>query len=124
MGNLMSPTLSEQEPYILDFKEKETYECGSLLLTILAEPQELAEDKSKQLFCSLCAKALHLKHQTSPENGTPVSAKSEYLFHTIEKINRDFEFVSRRLGKRMEAGRMARPFLRRAAEILSVYRRE
>ena len=113
----MSPTLSEQELHILDFNKAEIYECGALLLTILALPEEIAEAKTKVLFNSLCAKALYLKHQTSPENGTPVSAQSEYLFHTVEKINRDVEFVSSRLGKRLEAGRMAIPFLRRAAEL-------
>lgn len=37
----------------LSFERNEVYECGAALLTILANPQEIDEERSGQLYLSL-----------------------------------------------------------------------
>lgn len=98
----------------LSFERNEVYECGAALLTILANPQEIDEERSGQLYLSLCGKALWLRRWLSPEDCTPITVKPEYVFRDPEVIDRDVAYVVKRVGERMVAGRMAIPFLQQA----------
>lgn len=98
----------------LSFERNEVYECGAALLTILANPQEIDEERSGQLYLSLCGKALWLRRWLSPEDCTPITVKPEYVFRDPEVIDLDAAYGVKRVGERMVAGRMAIPFLQQA----------
>ena len=98
----------------LSFERNEVYECGAALLTILANPQEIDEERSGQLYLSLCGKALWLRRWLSPEDCTPITVKPEYVFRDPEVIDRDVAYVVKRVGERMVAGRMAIALFRKA----------
>jgi hypothetical protein len=115
LRNLMSPTVSEQELYVLDFQKSEIYEGGAMLLTILAFPEELGEDKNEELIRSLCAMALQHKYLAAPEDQTPVTAKPQYLFRPTQLINREVKSVHKKFQDRLNAGRLITPFLEEAA---------
>jgi hypothetical protein len=99
----------------LSFERDEVYECGAVLLTVLALPKQVAEEKSSQLYRSLCGKALWLTHVAAPNDLTPIMVKPQYVFRDRKIIDRDVRIVEKRLGERMVAGRMAIPFLQRSA---------
>ena len=111
----MSPTLGEQELYILDFENLKTYECGAFLLTIIAVPEELDGHRSQELFRSLCAIALQHKYLAAPEDETPVTAKPQYLFRPTPLIDREVKSVHKKFQDRLDAGRLITPFLEQAA---------
>jgi hypothetical protein len=98
----------------VSFERNEIYECGAVLLTVLACPKNISEPRSFELYLSLCGKALWLKHKTTPDDWTPITVKPPYVFRDPKDIDSDVRFVEKRLGERMVAGRMAIPFLRRA----------
>ena len=52
----------------VSFERNEIYECGAVLLTLLACPKELDKPRSLDRFLSLCGKALWLKHLASPDD--------------------------------------------------------
>jgi hypothetical protein len=98
----------------LNFDRDETYECGALLLTVLACPMNLDGERSVQIHRSLCARALWLSFAAKPDDWTPISVKPQYVFQDKKVIDRDVRFTEKRLGERMIAGRMAVPFFQRA----------
>ena len=98
----------------VSFERNEIYECGAVLLTLLACPKELDKPRSLDRFLSLCGKALWLKHLASPDDLSPITVRPPYVFRHPDTIDRDVHFVEKRLGERMVAGRMAIAFLRRA----------
>jgi hypothetical protein len=99
----------------LSFERDEVYECGAVLLTVLALPRQVGEERSSQLCWSLCGKALWHKHMMAPDDWTPITVKPQYVFRDRRIIDRDARIVEKRLGERMVAGRMAIPFLQQSA---------
>jgi hypothetical protein len=99
----------------LSFERREVYECGALLLTVLACPKDADKDRSVQLYRSLCGKALWHKHAANPDDWTQITVKPQYVFRDRTTIDRDVNFVEKRLGERMVAGRMAIPFFQQAS---------
>jgi hypothetical protein len=91
-------------------ESKETYERGALLLTVLAGAKEIDEERSLQLYLSLCGHALWVRHLTQPDDWTPITVKPQYVFRDPKIIERDASYVAKRLGERMVAARMAIPF--------------
>ena len=85
----------------VSFERNEIYECGAVLLTLLACPKELDKPRSSELFLSLCGKALWLKRLTSPDDWSPITVKPTYVFRHLDTIDRDVHFVEKRLGERM-----------------------
>jgi hypothetical protein len=97
----------------ISFERNEIYECGAELLSVLACPKESDEAKRFQLRVSLCGKAIWLKHMMAQDDWMPVPVKLQYVFRDSKDIKRDVNFVTRRMGERMVAGRMAVPFFSR-----------
>jgi len=93
----------------LNFERDEVYECGAVLLAVLACPGA-DDEKSSELYRSLCGKALWLWHLKNADDWTPITVKPQYVFRDRKVIDRDVAFVAKRLGERMVAGRMAVPF--------------
>jgi hypothetical protein len=98
----------------VSFERDEVYECGALLLTVLACAKNVDDQRSHHVYLSPCGKALWHEHLKAPDDWTPITVKPQYVFRDRRIINRDIAFVARRLGERMVAGRMALPFLRQA----------
>ncbi len=94
----------------LNFERDEIYECGAALLAVLACPKSSDEDKWPELHASLCGKALWIKYMLAQNDRTPVPVKLPYVFRDAKRVDRDFQFVGRRISERMVAGRMAVPF--------------
>ena len=80
----------------VSFERNEIYECGAVLLTLLACPKELDKPRSSELFLSLCGKALWLKRLTSPDDWSPITVKPPYVFRHPDTIDRDVHFVEKR----------------------------
>jgi hypothetical protein len=98
----------------ISFERNEIYECGAELLSVLACPEQSDEAKRFQLCVSLCGKAIWLKYMLAQDDWTPVPVRLQYVFRDSKDINRDVNFVVRRMGERMVAGRMAVPFFQRS----------
>jgi hypothetical protein len=78
---------------------------------VLACPKASDDKKRPELHASLCGKALWIKYMLAQDDCTPVPVKLQYVFHDAKRVDRDFQFVGRRISERMVAGRMAVPFL-------------
>ncbi len=98
----------------LSFERNEVYECGAALLTVVACATSLDETHTFQRYLSLCGRALWSKHLAAPNDWTPITIKPPYVFRPHNIINRDVAFITRRIGERMIAGRMAIAFLWKA----------
>ena len=98
----------------LRLDQSELYERGALLLTAIVSAQNFGDDRSQELFHSLCAKALWFRHIAAPDDVTPITVKPQYVFRELKTIDKDFAFVGKRFGERMVAGRMAVPFFQHA----------
>ena len=99
----------------INFRRHEVYECGALLLTLLATPDARSEPRNSELYLSLCAKGLWQRFLENPDDWTPITVKPPYVFRDPKIIARDVAYVARRLGERMVAARMAIAFFQQAA---------
>jgi hypothetical protein len=97
-----------------NFKPNEIYERGAALLVTLAYPDPVDAEKNFQLYLSLCGNALWLKHIDNPDDRTPITVKSQYVFRDRKIIERDVRTIEKRVAERMVAARMAIAFLKRA----------
>ena len=89
----------------LNIEHNEVYERGAALLTVLACAKEVGDERSLQLYLSLCGKALWLRHLENPDDWTPVTVKPQYMFRDRKVIDRDVAYVAKQLGQRtMSAG--------------------
>jgi hypothetical protein len=101
----------------ISFNRDQAYECCAALLTLLACPtDDQDESRRAELHTSLCGKALWINYLLDADNTAPIQVKPQYVFRRIEQIDRDTNFVGRRLKQRYVAGRMAIKFLE-AAEL-------
>jgi hypothetical protein len=104
------------EPYLINFRENEVYECGATLLTLLACPRDDEQGSFRSdLHASLCAHFLWATHLSDPDDNRPISVKPFYVFRAREVIDRHTALIGRRLGERMVAARMAIPLLQEVA---------
>jgi hypothetical protein len=97
----------------LNFERDEVYECGAVLLAVLACPGA-DDEKSSELYRSLCGMALWLWHLKNADDWTPILVKPQYVFRDRKVIDRDVAYVAKRLEKRLIAGRMAIAFFKKA----------
>lgn len=99
--------------YRLDLDRHETYECGAMLVSLLAYPADDEHDtKRSNLHASLCALALRTQFdESSPEWCQPQLMKPVYAFRDETQTNRDLKTLKRRLRDRMVAAHMAMPLL-------------
>ena len=97
----------------LNFSRYETYECGALLVSLLAYPQREADMTQREnLRRSLCALALRAQFDEETNAWTkPRPMKPIYAFRDSQQIDRDLKPLKRLLHHRMIAARMAIGFL-------------
>ena len=79
----------------LNIEHNEVYERGAALLTVLACAKEVGDERSLQLYLSLCGKALWLRHLENPDDWTPVTVKPQYMFRDRKVIDRDVAYVAK-----------------------------
>ena len=104
-------TGSQDPPLIpIDFAKNEVYECAATLLAVLAAPQD--DERRGELHASLCARALRAAYLANPDDVTPILVKPQYAFRCVKLVDRDLDFVARRMFDRTNAARMAIAFLR------------
>lgn len=98
--------------YGIDYTRNESYECGMILLTILAYPEPNTDMQKENLHASLCHLYLRAEFEEEPEwRNTPQSIKPLYAFRTEKQVSKDLRQLQRRLRDRMIAARIAMPFL-------------
>jgi hypothetical protein len=99
--------------YVIDFNKLETYECGAILVTLLAFPRDEEGEKARDRFHqSLCAEALRERFKAGGEWArTPQLIKPIYAFRDHKQVARDLRTLGRRIRDRMVAACMAMPFL-------------
>jgi hypothetical protein len=108
------PCMNPQQVKI-DFNKNPVYEGGATLLALLACPANgRSENRNAGLHASLCGKALWAYHLSNPENAIRTTVNLQHVFRDAKVIDRETNFVARRLGERLVAGRMAIPFLQKA----------
>ena len=95
--------------YRLHLDQHETYECGAMLLTILAFPNRTEDtERRESLYNSLCAMALRAMYDKDTRGWTqPQAIKPIYAFQDPHQIERDLRALKRALKNRMAAARMA-----------------
>lgn len=98
----------------LSYTRDEVYECGAALLTVLVCAKAIDDKRGRELYRSLCAKALWLKHLANPDDSTPITVIPQYVFRDRKIIDRDLGIIRSRLRERLIAGAMAVPFVREA----------
>ncbi len=104
-------TGSESEPPLLiDLANTEVYECAATLLAVLAAPRN--DGLCGELHASLCARALHIRYRADPDDWTPILVKPPHAFRDLKLVDRETNFVSKRIIERTFAARMAIAFLR------------
>lgn len=106
----------QPEQIYIDFGRNEVYECGAALLSVLAHAT--ADDSKARVadtHASLCGRGLLLQYAMNPDDWSPINVRLPYAFRDRDVIERDTTFAANRLQERLVAGRMAIPFLQRAA---------
>lgn len=100
--------------YQVDFTQSTVYECGMLLITLLAYPEvENTEELMNNVHTSLVHLYLQKKIETDPEwANTPQLIKPIYTLRNEKIIMKDLRQTDRRLRDRMIAARMAIGFLK------------
>jgi hypothetical protein len=104
-----------REEILLDFSTSETYECGAVLLAVLAYPSDSDGEKRRELTKSLCAKYLRLLHTGDTDTTIIIPLKPAYVFRAEQNIKKDVKSLERRLRDRQIAARMFRGFWQEAA---------
>ncbi len=98
----------------ISFQNNEVYECGAMLLAVLAHPVDDKDDNRRaNIHASLCRHALESQY-LSPDDWRPKPVKLPYVFRDAKIAKRETKFAARRLGERLVAARMAIPFLHRS----------
>lgn len=106
--NDITPSLK----YGIDYTRNEPYECGMMLIAILAYPEPNTEKQKAELHASLCHLYLRAKFEEDSELGnTAQLTKPFYAFRTEKQVSKDLKKLERRLRDRMVAARIAMPFL-------------
>src|SRR5712692_775569 len=104
-----------REEILLDFSNSETYECGAMILAVLAYPSESARVTRHELRTSLCAYHLRSLHFGETDTTLVIPLKPAYAFRSERTVKRDIKTLERRLRDRAIAARMFRGFWQEAA---------
>lgn len=91
-----------------NFERKEVYECGAALLAVVACARAVDDEKSSELYRSLCGHALWRRYLKSPDDWTPITVRPQYVFRDRKLIDQHVAY------ERMVAGRMAIAFFKQA----------
>jgi hypothetical protein len=104
-----------REEILLDFSNAETYECGAMLLAVLAYPSGSDASSRRELRTSLCAAHLCSLHSGETDTAVILPLKPAYVFRRERTIKKDIKTLERRLRDRGIAARMFRGFWQEAA---------
>lgn len=104
-----------QNEFILDFSASETYECGAMLLAILAYPVDAGATHRAALQASLCSEYLRARYANTVEEAVPQLMKPIHAFRRERDIKKDLKTLNRRLRDRQVAARMIVGFLQEAS---------
>jgi hypothetical protein len=99
---------------ILDFGQREVYECGADLVSLLTFPSASEAERRERLHASLCHGFLRELHSNSSDIEKPILIKPKYAFRSAEEVRKDRKTFSRRLRDRLGAGHIAIAFLQPA----------
>ena len=99
----------------ISFQNNEVYECGAMLLAVLAHPVDDKDNNRRaNTHASLCWHVINCHYLSNPDDWTPKRAKLPYVFRDAKIAGRETKFTAKRLGERLVAARMAIPFLQRS----------
>ena len=99
----------------ISFQSNEVYECGAMLVAVLAYPVEDKDDNRRaETHASLCRHAIEFQYLSNPDDWSPKPVKLQYVFRDAKIAERETKLAARRLGERLVAARMAIPFLQRS----------
>ncbi len=99
----------------ISFQNNEVYECGAMLLAVLAYPVDDKDDSRRaDIHASLCRHAIEFQYLSNPDDWRPLPVKLPYVFRDAKIAGRETKFTAKRLGERLVAARMALPFLQRS----------
>jgi len=104
-----------REEILLDFSNSETYECGAMLLAVLAYPSGSARVNGHELQSSLCADYLRSQYSGETDTTVVLPLKPAYVFRSEPTVKKDIKTLERRLRDRAIAARMFRGFWQEAA---------
>jgi len=99
---------------VLDFVQREVYECGADLVSLLAFPSASEAERRQSVHASLCHEFLRQFHSNSSNTETPILVKPKYAFRSAKEVKKDWKTFERRLRDRLAAGHMAIAFLQPA----------
>ncbi|MGA7325538.1 MAG: hypothetical protein WBX25_13875 [Rhodomicrobium sp.] len=104
-----------REPIGISFQNNEAYECGAMLVAVLAYPVEDKDDNRRaNIRASLCRHAIEYQYLSNPDDWSPKPVKLQYVFRDAKIAERETKLAGKRLGERLIAARMAIPFLQRS----------
>jgi hypothetical protein len=104
-----------QSEFILDFSVLETYECGAMLLALLAYPTDAGDVHRAPLHASLCSEYLRDRYENADDEAVPQLIKPIYAFRKERDVKKDLKTFERRLRDRLVAARMIMAFLQEAS---------
>jgi hypothetical protein len=104
-----------REEILLDFSSSETYECGAILLAVLAYPSGSAGVTRHELQASLSAHYLRSLYAGETNTKVVLPLKPAYVFRSEATVKKDTKTLERRLRDRGIAARMFRGFWQEAA---------
>src|SRR3977135_4218928 len=100
-----------QNEFVLDFSALETYECGAMLLAILAYPVDAGDTHRAALHASLCSEYLRHRYANTADDAIPQLLKPIYAFRKERDVKKDMKTFNRRLRDRLVAARIVMGFL-------------
>jgi hypothetical protein len=104
-----------REEVLLDFSNSEIYECGAMLLAVLAYPSKSAGVARAELRMSLCAHYLRSIYSGETDTTVIIPLKPAYVFREEGTTRKGIKTLERRLRDRAVAARMFRGFWQEAA---------
>jgi hypothetical protein len=104
-----------QSEFILDFSALETYECGAMLLALLAYPVDASDTHRPSLHASLCSEYLRDRYANAADEAIPQLLKPIYAFRKERDVKKDLKTLERRLRDRLVAARIIMGFLQEAS---------
>jgi hypothetical protein len=104
-----------QSEFLVDFSALETYECGAILLALLAYPNDTNDKHRPALHASLCSEYLRDRYANAADEAVPQLIKPIYAFRRDRDVKKDMKTLGRRLRDRQVAARMIMGFLQEAS---------
>ena len=102
----------------LDLRRHHPFECGAVLLTMMAFPEPMVPERVLSCFNSLCHVAVrNWAEHDAHRAWQMLEHRMVYAFADPAVVKRDLREVQKRLRRRMAAAKMCIPFLRQAITI-------